>query len=79
MDHINSNVKCPKIINRNIELRPNNLFTETNINPEPIQIYSKLNKKKPYKSYGPSKSYGKEVLKELSQQPKLNMHYAELT
>lgn len=39
MDQTNSYFKCPKIINRNIELRPNNLFTETNINIDPGNFY----------------------------------------
>ena len=84
MFELNLNAKCPKIINRNIELRPNRLFTANNINSgsfkkkqilnlillkEPILVNSQLNKKKPYKSYGPSKLYGKEVLNELSEKP----------
>lgn len=32
MFELNLNAKCPKIINRNIELRPNRLFTANNIN-----------------------------------------------
>ncbi|CAF0887468.1 unnamed protein product [Brachionus calyciflorus] len=68
-----SKSRCPKIIHSNIEIKPNNLYTVPSVKTEEKLDMSKLNKKAPYKTYGPSKNYGNNVLTEVSKQYKINI------